>query len=644
MKKSFISASLILATLFSFTSCMKENTQENNEPGQGGAPIDGVEFTIKLNPGTKTTNDGLATKWEQGDKVNIFHAVSGTTEYVNDGAFEISDAANGIATGHLAESLIMGNKYDWFVVYPYDENATSPTAVNITVPTEQVQAETGSMAHICRNLDPLHGKVLSVDASDIPTVVMKHMLTVVKVRARNYNYETLSLETVSLSAKQTNGGADVNLAGTYSVNVAGDTPSFTAVSAVARPYVRFTTPASLGTNDFAYAYVATVPFQIEHAGEYTVGMNNTEGGVTMALYETNGGLVQFNAGKITEVRQGTINEPPFKDGIKFYRGMLKNGVYTQDDWNAWRVELPVEYQLAGEFNFKDLFYSCNIGDAKVTGAADGNGGSNVNAQGFDAGIVNNGTTNPFYWRWNQRIGHNFEDTWFSGSVSPDYKHGLLMTIYPGYRVCEGGYLMWVRMADPFEGLTTPDPNDGNIIGISCPSLVTSVTGWASAPNYPVTSHNPGETKDIVTDFIAQGAGWSGDANVLFTAAWNALDIKDAAGNTLIHTPAPDEHIAMTEALSKYCNYSKGLYWKQTWYNYEPGWADGGMNEVGVTAAAAKGISLTEDGKIVASDAFNPTVDGGYRLTSRVCLDTDYGTYHFIGSRWMVMTNYWTDKK
>lgn len=638
MKKLFFYASFALASIIVFSSCMKDDLQDNNKPEQSGA-VEGLNFTLKLSAGTKTTLEGMSTKWVEGDKVNIFHAEAGTDAYVSDGAFEITDAANGVAEGTLGSSLAADKSYDWYVVYPYNENSTSPTEISISIPTEQVQAETGSMAHICGNLDPLHGKATGVAASEMPTVTMKHLLTVVKVRARNYNYETLSLETVSLSAKQTNGGADVNLAGTYTVNVAGDTPSFTAVSAVARPYVRFTTPASLGTNDFAYAYVATVPFQIEHAGEYTVGMNNTEGGVTMALYETNGGLVQFNAGKITEVRQGTIPEPPFKDGIKFYRGMLKNGVYTKDDWDAWRVELPVEYQLAGEFNFKDLFYSCNIGDAKVTGAADGNGGSNVSGKGFDAGIVNEGTAQNFYWRWNKRIGHNFEDSWFAGSQCPDYKHGLLMTIYPGYRVCAGGYLMWVRMADPLEGLTTPDPNDGNIIGISCPSLVTSVTGWASAPNYAVASHAAGETKDIVTDFIAQNAGWSGDANPLFTAAWNALDIKDAAGNTLIHTPAPDEHIAMTETLEKYCNYSKGLYWKQTWYNYEPAWADGGMNEDGVNAAAAKGISVTEDGKIVATDAFNPSVDGGYRITSRVCLDTDYGTYHFIGARWMVMTTY-----
>lgn len=623
---------------------MKENLQNTNQTDQEGV-IDGAEFTIKLStPISKTTLDGMSTKWVVGDKVNIFHAEANTTNYINDGAFEITDAT-GLATGTLGDALDATKSYDWYVIYPYDEATTSPIAAKITIPTEQVQSASGSMAHICGNLDPLYGKVTGVSAMTAPSVTMKHMLTIVKIRARNYNYEPLSLETVSLSAKQTfkgdgvNIAPDVNLAGTFSVNVAGDAPVFTATSPVARPYVKFTTPASLGTNDFAYAYVATVPFQIEHAGEYTVGMNNTEGGITMALYETNGGLVQFNPGKITEVRQGTINEPPFKNGIKFYRGMLKNGVYTKDDWDAWRVELPADYPLAGEFDFQDLFYSCNIGDAKVIGGADGNGGSNVHSQGFDAGIVNNGTTNPFYWRWNKRIGHNFEDTWFSGSHSPDFKHGLLMTIVPGHRVCAGGYLMWVRMADPFEGQTTPDPNDGSIIGISCPSLVTSATGWASAPNYVIGSHAAGETKDIVTDFIAQGAGWSGDANVAFTTAWNALDIKDAAGNTLIHTPAPDEHIAMTETLEKYCNYSKGLYWKQTWYNYEPAWGDGGMNEPGVTAAAAKGISVTEDGKIVATDAFNPSVDGGYRLTTRVCLDTDYGTYHFIGSRWMVMTTY-----
>ncbi len=636
MKKLFITAGLVLASLVSFIACEKEAiTIEENQT------VEGVAFTINLNPGTKTAIDGVSTSWVAGDKVNLFHAETGTANYVNDGAFEITDATAGVATGTLASGLDASKSYDWYVFYPYDESSTSPTAVNLTVPTEQVQAESGSRAHICGNLDPLAGKTTGVAATATPSINLDHLLTVVKIRARNYNFSTLSLETVSLSAKETNGGADVNLAGSYTVNVVGDTPEFTAVSPVTRPYVKFTTPASLGTNDYAYAYVAVLPFQIQHAGEYTVGMNNTAGGITMALYETQNGLVQFKAGHIKEVRQGTVPEPPFKDGINYYIGYKDlNGNYVQDDWNAWRVDLPADYQLSGEFSFKDLLYSCNIGDAKVTGAADGNGGSNVNGQGYDACVINNGTPNAFYWKRNARFGHNFEDTWFAGSKSPDYKHGLLMDFYAGYRVNGRSYLMWFRMADPLEGQIASDPNDGAIKGISCPSLITSVTGWASAPNYAIGSHAAGESKDIVDDFIEMNAGWSGDANPLFTAAWNALDIKDADGNTLISTDATTHHIALSETMQKYCSHSKGLYWAQTWYNYEPAWQDGGMNEPGVTAAAAKGITLTEEGKIVASSAFNPSVEGGYRITSRVCVETDYHTLQFIGSRWMVMTTYY----
>ena len=635
MKKIIITASLVLASIVTFISCEKEPAAPNG--GNTPAP-QGTAFTIKLIPGGKTTIDGVATAWVNGDKINIFHAEAGTTDYVNDGAFEITDASSGTANGMLAEGLDASKSYDWYAFYPYDEGSTSPAAMNLTVPTEQVQAESGSRAHICGDLDPLYGKAAGVAASSAPSIALDHLLTIVKIRARNYNFSTLSLSTVSLSAKSDNNGPDVNLAGTYTVDICGEAPAFTAVSPVTRPYVTLTTPASLGTNDYAYAYIAVLPFVINHAGEYTVGMNNTTGGVTMALYGTQGGLVQFKAGHIKEVRQGTEPEPPFKNGINFYKGYLKDGAYVNDDWGAWRVDLPAEYQLSGEFDFQDLLYSCNIGDARVAPASDGNGGSNVNGKGYDACVVNNGTAGKFYWRRNERFGHNFEDSWFSDR--PDYKHGLLMDLYCGYRVCGGGKLMWFRMANPLEGLVIPDPNDSNIKGISCPSLITPATGWASAPNFAIGSHLPGETKDIVDDFIEQNAGWSGDSNPQFTSAWNSLDIKDADDETLIYTDETTHHIALSDKMAAYCAKSKGLYWAQTWYNYEPAWQDGGMNEPGVTAAAAKGITLTEDGKIVASSAFNPSVDGGYRITSRVSLQTDYGDYTFIGTRWLVMTTYY----
>lgn len=631
MKKIIFTASLVLATAISFISCEKETAQN-----VGGQPLDGATFTITLNPGTKTAIDGISTSWIVGDKINIFHAVAGSTTYVNDGAFEITDASSGKAIGTLAEPLADGTNYDWFAFYPYDESNTSPDAINLVVPTEQVQAESGSRAHICGNLDPLYGKSAAVAASSSPTINMEHLLAVVKIRARNYNFSILELSTVSLSAKSDKDGADVDLAGSFKLNVTGSKPAFTPVAPVVRPYVRLNAPAALNTNDFAYAYVAVVPFVINHAGEYTVGMNNTEGGVTMGLYETQGGLVQFKAGHIKEVRQGTEPEPPFKDGINFYKGYLKEGVYVNDDWGAWRVDLPADYQLAGEFSFKELLYSCNIGDARVAPASDGNGGSNVNGKGYDACVVNNGTAGNFYWRRNARFGHNFEDTWYP--ERPDYKHGLLMDLYCGYRVCGGGKLMWFRMADPLEGLVISDPDDANMKGISCPSLITPVTRWASAPNFAIGSHQPGETKDIVTDFIELNAGWSGENNPMFTSAWNALDIQDAAGTTLIYTDAT-HHIALSEKMAAYCRQSKGLYWAQTWYNYEPAWQDGGMNDPGVAAAAARGITVTEDGKIVASSSFNPTVEGGYRITSRVALQTDYADYAFIGSRWLVMTTY-----
>ena len=88
MKKHIIRFAAIIAAASSFIARTKEEL--NNENVNNAPAIDGVEFVLNLNPGTKTANDGLSTVWVEGDKVNVFNAVAGTTDYVDDGAFEFN--------------------------------------------------------------------------------------------------------------------------------------------------------------------------------------------------------------------------------------------------------------------------------------------------------------------------------------------------------------------------------------------------------------------------------------------------------------------------------------------------------------------------------------------------------------------------
>ena len=81
---------LMVAATLALVSCEKEKNLDTVAPGENVEA--GVRFTLNLNPGTRTVIDGetLATSWASGDRVNVFHAVSGTSDYVNDGAFSFT--------------------------------------------------------------------------------------------------------------------------------------------------------------------------------------------------------------------------------------------------------------------------------------------------------------------------------------------------------------------------------------------------------------------------------------------------------------------------------------------------------------------------------------------------------------------------
>ena len=132
---------MMFAAVCAFAGCL---SKEETNPGSGETVTEGTEFVLNLNPPTKTVNDGLGTKWIAGDKVNVFHAVAGTEEYVNDGAFEYTSGSS--FSGKLAGSLDADKAYDWYVAYPYDENMTSPKAMTINIPGDQYQESDGSMA------------------------------------------------------------------------------------------------------------------------------------------------------------------------------------------------------------------------------------------------------------------------------------------------------------------------------------------------------------------------------------------------------------------------------------------------------------------------------------------------------------------
>ena len=358
------------ATLFTFVaallSCIREDA--SLVPEQKGS-----EFTLHLVQ-TKTVNDGFGTEWVKGDKVNVFHAEAGTVNFISDGAFEYEE--DNTFKGVVSEDAIVdGKAYDWYVLYPYDENMVSPKAAPIHIPADQYQSKDGDMKHLAGSYCPLAGKAISVAAGSEIVVNMQHLVTVLKIKVTNYEANEMDLNLVSFRA---DGGTHVNedvtlincdsqtITGSFEVDITGKKLVYKQVnkglgSGTSRPLLHLETPKTLGLNESATVYMVSVPLYIPNGSTLTIGMNNPIGGISQGIYGKNAAC---KAGSINGVKQGSRLAPPFKSGVNFYHGKKNpDGTYTIDNENWWRCELPKSFDLQGKFNFKDLFTTTNS-DAK----------------------------------------------------------------------------------------------------------------------------------------------------------------------------------------------------------------------------------------------------------------------------------------
>lgn len=113
---------VVLAAALTLDSC----TEEFNRPVDAPATDNAFEI-IASAVETKTVNDGMSTEWEAKDSINLFHAVAGTVDYVNDGKYTIAEAdlETGRFTGTLNGSLT-AETYDWYAFFPYKSFIESP--------------------------------------------------------------------------------------------------------------------------------------------------------------------------------------------------------------------------------------------------------------------------------------------------------------------------------------------------------------------------------------------------------------------------------------------------------------------------------------------------------------------------------------
>ena len=365
MKKNvFVMSTLAVAALALF-SCAKVESDFETPQESYGIPFEIVASV----PQTKTTNDGLSTEWAEGDAVNVFHAVAGSTGYVNDGKFTVTDAATGKFEGTLASALDPTESYDWYVFYPYTSQIVTPAntdgGYNTVAPFTQSQTGNDSKAHLGGL--PLAGKVTTSAGVSTPTVSMNQMAAVIKVVVTNNS-------TADLPVTQLKFTSPVNIAGSYYVNFVDPTaPVFTDKSA-GKAVTLNTSVLSTDSGNSTY-YLAVKPFTAANGSTMKVKVNNYEKSVVLDAAKT------FTAGNIYTLtfnynEAASVATLPFSidgtDGYAAYSstpGMSASGVTA--DYAAGNSPYLAKFDADGDYvqvRFNEAAASASIGVKKIGGA------------------------------------------------------------------------------------------------------------------------------------------------------------------------------------------------------------------------------------------------------------------------------------
>ena len=269
MRKSFVYAAGLMCLALSITDCQKELVDQTT-------PASEPNFELFARPvTTKTANNDLDTKWVAEDAINVFHAEAGSTEYVSDGKFTVKDIETGRFDGTV-KTLDADKSYDWYAFYPYTSQITTPGDREVgwvTVGgTSQTQTGNGSRAHLAGESCPLYGIASNVASDKVPSIVMNHLTSVIKVSVTNNSGEDLTVSSVSFTGTE-------DIVGTYYINFADSPVAYKSsgdkyVSSTASLTVSGGTAIANGASaDF---YIALKPFTAKTGSTLKLAVNGYE--------------------------------------------------------------------------------------------------------------------------------------------------------------------------------------------------------------------------------------------------------------------------------------------------------------------------------------------------------------------------------
>ena len=170
----------------------------------------GIPYEIyALSSDTKTVNSGMSTCWEAGDRISVFHAESGSDDYIGDGAFCLTEenVSSDLFTGVLARPLD-ADTYDWYFIYPYSGYMTSPAVsaghliLGSAAGQPQHQKGKDNMHHIAGEAYPMYAAIKDVPADVTPSGIMNHMTSLVAVNVINRTGAPMKVSSAGIRAAE----------------------------------------------------------------------------------------------------------------------------------------------------------------------------------------------------------------------------------------------------------------------------------------------------------------------------------------------------------------------------------------------------------------------------------------------------------
>lgn len=291
MKKLSLFLGMALVASLSLTNC----TEKIEGPIAPATPA-GIPFEISADISTKTTNDGLTTRWATGDAINLFHAEAGTAGYVSDKDFTLDANRDSVFTGNLSGGgLNASRSYDWYAFYPYSEYNKTPAGVSKETfgsthigDKSQTQERNDSKAHLCGKALPLYGVVKGLASNVKPKIAMNNLASVVAVKVKNTTTEPLVVKSVSFTSTE-------DIVGAYYIDFTGENVVYTGsgdeyVSATASLTVN--NGDAIPANSEATFFIPIKPHTVAKDATLKISVNGYEKPLTLPKDVT------FTAGSI----------------------------------------------------------------------------------------------------------------------------------------------------------------------------------------------------------------------------------------------------------------------------------------------------------------------------------------------------------